>query len=85
LVGDFIVTQRLAAIKPPGGFDVISCLWAFSNVALDLRGATLRTWTDFLAPQGRIVFEMHHIIHDLARNNVGNEGGMSVFRWKMLD
>jgi hypothetical protein len=52
LVGDFITVQKLAAIKPSGGFDVITCLRAFSNVTPDLRGAMLRTWTDFLAPQG---------------------------------
>jgi hypothetical protein len=40
----------------------------------------LRTWTDFLAPQGRIVFEMHHPIQDLASNDVENESGTSVFR-----
>lgn len=45
----------------------------------------LRTWTDFLAPQGRIVFGVHHPIYHLARNGVENEGGMLVFRWKMLD
>ena len=64
---------------------MITCLLAFSNVAPDLRGTMLRTWTDFLAPQGRIVFEMHHPTHDLASYDVENESGMSVFRWKMLD
>jgi ubiquinone/menaquinone biosynthesis C-methylase UbiE len=85
LAGNFITMQRLATIKPPGGFDVITCLWPFSNVTPDLRGAMLRTWMNFLTPQGRIVFEMHHPIYHLTNNDVKNEGGMLVFCWKMLD
>jgi hypothetical protein len=43
------------------------------------------TWTDSLAPQGLIVFEIHYPTHDLASYDVENESGKSVFRWKMLD
>jgi 2-polyprenyl-3-methyl-5-hydroxy-6-metoxy-1,4-benzoquinol methylase len=44
LVGDMITLHGLDAIKPPGGFDVITCLWAFSNVAAGQRLAMLNRW-----------------------------------------
>jgi hypothetical protein len=80
LAGDFITVQRLVAIKAPEGLNAMTCFWSLSNVAPDLRGAMLSTWTDFLALQRRISFEMHHPIHDLTSNNVENESRMSVFR-----
>ena len=83
LVGDMITLHGLDAIKPPGGFDVITCLWAFSNVAAGQRLAMLNRWKDFLAPGGRIVLELQHPNNDLASFDVENESGKSVFRWKM--
>ena len=85
LKGDMITMQGLDAIKPAGGFDVITCFWAFSNVAIDQRLAMLNRWKSFLAPSGRIVFDMHHPNHDLAGYHVENASGKSLFRWKMLD
>jgi ubiquinone/menaquinone biosynthesis C-methylase UbiE len=52
LTGDMITLQVLDAIKPARGFDVITCLWAFSNVAPGRRLAMLNRWTEFLAPHG---------------------------------
>jgi ubiquinone/menaquinone biosynthesis C-methylase UbiE len=85
LKGDMITMQGLDAIKPAGGFDVITCFWTFSNVVLDQRLAMLNRWKSFLAPGGRMVFNMHHPNHDLAGYHVENVSGKSLFRWKVLD
>jgi ubiquinone/menaquinone biosynthesis C-methylase UbiE len=85
LKGDMITMQGLDAIKPAGGFDVITCFWAFSNVAIGQRLAMLNRWKSFLAPSGRMVFDMHHPDHDLAGYHVENASGKSVFRWRLLD
>jgi hypothetical protein len=45
----------------------------------------LNRWKSFLAPSGRIVFDMHHSDHDLAGYHVENASGKSVFRWRLLD
>ena len=82
---DMITMQGLDAIKPVGGFDVITCVWAFSSVALDQRLAMLNRWKSFLAPGGRMVFDMHHPNHDLAGYHFENVIGKSLFCWKMLD
>ena len=85
LKGDMITMQGLDAIKAEGGFDVITCFWAFSNVALDQRLAMLKRWKSFLTPGGRMVFDMHHPNHDLAGYHVENASVKSLFRWKMVD
>jgi len=79
LTGDMVTLEGLDGIKPAGGFDVILCLWAFSNVAPAQRVAALSRWKSFLAPQGRIVFDMHHPNNDLASYDVRTESGKSVF------
>jgi hypothetical protein len=78
-----ITMQRPDAIKPAGGFDVIACFWAFSNATFDQQLAILNRWKSFLAPGGRMVFDMRHPDHDLAGYHVENMIGKSLFYWKM--
>jgi ubiquinone/menaquinone biosynthesis C-methylase UbiE len=88
LVGDMITLQGLDFVKAgvsATGYHVITCLWAFSNVAHDKRVAMLRRWQDFLTPNGRIVFEMHHPQYDLATYDLVDASGAIRQRWKFSD
>jgi SAM-dependent methyltransferase len=88
LIGDMITLQGLDNIKAGGsatGYNVITCLWAFSNIAHDRRVAMLRRWKDFLAPNGRIVFDMQHPQYDLATYDAVDETGVIRYRWKFSD
>ena len=67
------------------GYNVITCLWTFSNIAHDRRVAMLRCWKDFLAPNGRIVFDMHHPQYELATYDTVDESGVIRYRWKFSD
>lgn len=62
------------------GYHVITCLWVFSNIAHDRCVAMLRRWKDFLAPNGRIVFNIHHPQHDLAIYDAVDESGVIRYR-----
>ena len=88
LVGDMIALQGLDNIKAgisAMGYNVVTCLWTFSNIAHDRRVAMLRRWKDFLAPNGRIVFDMQHPQHDLATYDAVDESGVIRHRWKFSD
>jgi ubiquinone/menaquinone biosynthesis C-methylase UbiE len=88
LVGDMITLQGLDNIKASVsamGYNVITCLWAFSNIPHDRRVAMLQRWKDFLTPNGRIVFHMQHPQHDLATYDALDETGVIRYRWKFSD
>lgn len=88
LVGNMITLQGLEYIKAgvsATGYNVITSLWAFSNIAHDKRVAMLQRWKDFLAPNGRIVFDVQHPQGDLATYDAVDENGVIRYRWKFSD
>ena len=85
LKGDMITMQDLEYIKPPGGFDVITCLWAFSTVPSSQQITMLNRWKDFLAPTGRIVFDMQHPGSRVAGCDVYNQDRERMLRIKIHD
>jgi ubiquinone/menaquinone biosynthesis C-methylase UbiE len=63
VLGDMLDPSSLLAAQrflPDGspGFDVITCLWAFSNLPPQKQPEALRMWATWLAPGGRLVIEI---------------------------
>jgi ubiquinone/menaquinone biosynthesis C-methylase UbiE len=85
LKGDMITMEGLDGIKPTEGFDVITCLWAFSSVHSSQRIAMLNRWKSFLAPTGRIVFDMQDASSRLASCDVYNQNRERMLRIKIHD
>lgn len=85
MTGNMITMEGLDGIKPPGGFDVITCLWAFTHVEESQQIGMLRRWKDFLAPTGRIVLDIPHPHHLVAGLTVYNQQGEMLLQSKIHD